>query len=197
MDRILSLLLVEIDGALTEQPGANGSRRGGMVILGTTHDLSLVEPALLRPGRLDQHMELNLPNAVGRADILAKLLADIPLECDEEEGRAAVLATLNHSTSGYSGAELERLCQEAAVACLRRALDHPGDGPDGSINKDSKSAAAIAPSLSANDFREALATGKRGNLSTHACDSSASAARLTPPSEPFRYQPWTPSSTNP
>lgn len=76
MDRLLSLLLVEIDGA---ESGTLGGGHGRVVVVATTHDLALVEPALLRPGRLDQHIKLELPDLAARRDILTKLLSKIPV----------------------------------------------------------------------------------------------------------------------
>ena len=84
VDRLLSLLLVEIDGASTPQPGAQSSPFD-VVVVATTHDLLLVEPALLRSGRLDQHVELGFLSEQGREDSLRQLLQHTPLSCDLSE----------------------------------------------------------------------------------------------------------------
>jgi SpoVK/Ycf46/Vps4 family AAA+-type ATPase len=111
MDRLLSLLLVEVDGVLTGTGGSGGggdgsfmsmgglsgggggggagSRNDGsgdatVVLIATTQDASAVEPALLRPGRLDQHVHLSdRPDRADRADILNRLLTQIPLDLDD------------------------------------------------------------------------------------------------------------------
>jgi SpoVK/Ycf46/Vps4 family AAA+-type ATPase len=144
MDRLLSLLLVEMDGVLTTAVG--GGVNGVVVLIATTQDASLLEPALLRPGRLDQHILLSpSPSLTDRADILRRLLSTMPLDL-EDGGKGldsvalvapapgphsestpqtatdefeSLVAWLAHSTQGMAGAELEQLCQEAAIECLR------------------------------------------------------------------------------
>jgi len=136
VDRLLSLLLVEIDGASTPQPGTQSSPFD-VVVVATTHDLLLVEPALLRSGRLDQHVELGLLSIQGREDALKKLLQRTPLSCDlsetptdgsvakrNGEGRSKLLASLAHQSNNFSGADLERLCQEAALVAVRRCFQN-------------------------------------------------------------------------
>lgn len=136
VDRLLSLLLVEIDGASTPQPGAQSSPFD-VVVVATTHDLLLVEPALLRSGRLDQHVELGFLSEQGREDSLRQLLQHTPLSCDlsetstdgsvaERDGkeRRELLVSLAHESDRFSGADLERLCQEAALVAVRRCFQN-------------------------------------------------------------------------
>jgi SpoVK/Ycf46/Vps4 family AAA+-type ATPase len=124
VDRLLSLLLVEMDGALTPQQTGTHASSCGVVVVATTHDAALVEPALLRAGRLDQHVPLGLLDAPKRQDALRQLLRHTPLADDLAggRGRAALVASLALQSGGFSGADLERLCQEAALAALRRCL---------------------------------------------------------------------------
>lgn len=131
MDRILSLLLVELDGALQGDDG--------LVVLATTHDVSKLEPALLRPGRLDQHIALTLPCSSDREEILGVLTKDIPLALSEGDGeevderRAQLFRRLAGETDGWSGADLSHLCQEAAMVCLRENMHSPGVSTDNFI----------------------------------------------------------------
>jgi transitional endoplasmic reticulum ATPase len=131
MDRILSLLLVEIDGAASGAPRTGTEGNGaGLVIVATTHDIDLLEPALLRPGRLDQHVALELPGLDARKDILARHLAKMPVAhhcraADTSGGgtptaRDELIDLIAHNTAGLSGADLERACQEAALEAIRQ-----------------------------------------------------------------------------
>ena len=138
MDRILSLLLVEVDGAASgaEHAGREGSG-AGLVIVATTHDVSLIEPALLRPGRLDQHIATELPDLAARRDIFSKLLAKMPLSLHSSDGasggggrllsdadvRVELIDHLARETAGASCADLERACQEAALEAIRQEAD--------------------------------------------------------------------------
>jgi transitional endoplasmic reticulum ATPase len=142
MDRLLSLLLCELDGA--RQHGSDGSPP--LVLLGATREHSLLDPAILRPGRLDVHLYVGLPDAVQRRALLQhQLLASTPVawaeaaehEAAEHEAAEQAAATdaagagdvslewLVALTEGYSLAQLSALCRKAAMAALRESLDAP------------------------------------------------------------------------
>ena len=137
MDRLLSLLLCELDGA--RQHGSDGSPP--LVLLGATRERSHLDPAILRPGRLDVHLYVGLPDAVQRRALLQhQLLASTPVawakaaEHEAAEQAAAMdaagagdvsLEWLVALTEGYSLAQLSALCRKAAMAALRESLDAP------------------------------------------------------------------------
>jgi SpoVK/Ycf46/Vps4 family AAA+-type ATPase len=137
MDRLLSLLLCELDGA--RQHGSDGSPP--LVLLGATRERSLLDPAILRPGRLDVHLHVGLPDAVQRRALLQhQLLASTPVawaKAAEHEAAKQAAATdaagagdvslewLVALTEGYSLAQLSALCRKAAMAALRESLDAP------------------------------------------------------------------------
>ena len=104
-EQTLNQLLTEMDGF-----GANE----GIIIIAATNRPDVLDPALLRPGRFDRQVTVNLPEVREREEILAvhaknKILAD-----------AVTLKHLAKRTPGFSGADLENLLNEAALLAVRR-----------------------------------------------------------------------------
>ncbi len=104
-EQTLNQLLTEMDGF-----GANE----GIIIIAATNRPDVLDPALLRPGRFDRQVTVNLPDVKGREEILAvhaknKILAD-----------GITLENLAKRTPGFSGADLENLLNEAALLAVRR-----------------------------------------------------------------------------
>ena len=135
MDRLLSLLLLEVDGALLSAAAAGeegsstdtAAHHPPLILLGATSDRSLLDPSLLRPGRLDVHIPVDAPDAAQREALLAHMLARTPLEWGGVEGeddaaRRDGLAKLAEQSEGYSLAQLSALCREAAMDALREDL---------------------------------------------------------------------------
>lgn len=108
VDRVVAALLTELDGveALSD-----------VVILGATNRPELVDPALLRPGRLERLVYVQPPDAGARAAILRSATRNTPLagEVDLEE--------LAGSLEGYSAADCAALVREAALTAMRESLD--------------------------------------------------------------------------
>ena len=107
-EQTLNQLLTEMDGF-----GANE----GIIIIAATNRPDVLDPALLRPGRFDRQVTVNLPDIKGREEILAvharnKTLAD-----------GITLENLAKRTPGFSGADLENLLNEAALLAVRRNKD--------------------------------------------------------------------------
>ena len=107
--RVVAQLLQELDGV-------TALRR--VVVVAATNRPDLVDPALLRPGRVDHALYVGLPDAAARAHIAAAQLARVPHAAvlDAPAARAALAARLE----GFSGAEVVGLFREAALACVRR-----------------------------------------------------------------------------
>ena len=89
---------------------------GKVCVIATTNRPSALDPALRRPGRFDHEIEIGLPDAEARLHILKIHAKDMPTAPDLELGQIAA------STRDYSGADLEALCREAALVCMRRSL---------------------------------------------------------------------------
>ena len=117
-DRTLSALLSELDQMLA--PGGGGHSCGGnnqVLVICTTGDLSAIVPSVLRPGRLDQHFELPLPCSAARLAILNLKLSAMPAA--KHLVGTTVVEELAIASEGLSGAHLENVCREAALAGLR------------------------------------------------------------------------------
>ena len=91
----------------------------GVVVLGATSRPELVEPAVLRPGRFDFIVELPLPDAAARREILAIHAEGLPLE------PAIDLASVAEETAGWTGAELELVCKKAAILAFEAGKESP------------------------------------------------------------------------
>uniref|UniRef100_A0A8C5TTB0 Spermatogenesis associated 5 n=1 Tax=Malurus cyaneus samueli TaxID=2593467 RepID=A0A8C5TTB0_9PASS len=109
--RIVASLLTLMDGI-----GSEGSE-GQLLVLGATNRPHALDAALRRPGRFDKEIEIGIPNAQDRLDILQKLLKKVPHSLTAEQ-----LVQLADSAHGYVGADLAALCKEAGLYALRRTL---------------------------------------------------------------------------
>jgi len=90
--------------------------RGKVIVISATNRPNAIDPALRRPGRFDREIEIKVPDKKGRGDILNIHTRNMPLADDVDIKR---IAGVSH---GYVGADLEYLCKEAAMKCLRRLL---------------------------------------------------------------------------
>lgn len=97
---------------LTEMDGFTG--REGIIVLAATNQPDVLDRALLRPGRFDRRVVVNLPDKTGREAILRVHTRNVPLASDVQ------LAELAASTPGFSGADLRNLVNEAALLAARR-----------------------------------------------------------------------------
>ena len=107
-EQTLNQILTEMDGF---------SSREGIIMLAATNQPDVLDRALLRPGRFDRRVVVNLPDKTGREAILGVHTRNVPLADD------ANLAELAAATPGFSGAELRNLVNEAALLAARRAQD--------------------------------------------------------------------------
>nr|WP_255749414.1 ATP-dependent zinc metalloprotease FtsH [Pontibacter liquoris] len=101
----LNQLLTEMDGFETNS---------GVIVLAATNRADLLDPALLRPGRFDRHIYLELPNIREREEIFKVHLR--PLKTDD----TLDVAFLAAQTPGFSGADIANVCNEAALIAARR-----------------------------------------------------------------------------
>ncbi|XP_025276335.1 ATPase family gene 2 protein homolog A isoform X7 [Canis lupus baileyi] len=135
--RVVASLLTLMDGI-----GSEGSE-GQVLVLGATNRPHALDAALRRPGRFDKEIEIGVPNAADRLDILQKLLQRVPHLLTEVE-----LLQLANSAHGYVGADLKALCNEAGLYALRRVLNKQPN------LSDSKMAGLVKITL--NDFLQGM-----------------------------------------
>lgn len=103
-ERVLSTLLTEMDGIVSVD---------GVLVIGATNRVDLLDDALLRPGRFDEILKVPLPREAARLQILKIHSATLPLADDVD------LEFLARETEGKSGAEVQSLCEEAGLAAIR------------------------------------------------------------------------------
>jgi len=107
-DRVISQLLTEIDGIATLED---------IVVLAATNRPDIVDPAVLRPGRFDRLIYVPEPIEEGRYAVFKIHVKNIPLAKDVD------IRELARITKGYSGADIESVCREAAMIALRRDIN--------------------------------------------------------------------------
>ena len=104
-EQTLNALLVEMDGFNTQE---------GVILIAATNRPDVLDPALLRPGRFDRQIVIDMPDIVGREAILKVHAKGVKLDA------AANLKTIARQTPGFSGADLANLVNEAALLAARR-----------------------------------------------------------------------------
>jgi len=105
--RVVSQMLSLMDGL---------EARGKVIVISATNRPNAIDPALRRPGRFDREIEIKVPDKKGRKNILQIHSRNMPLSDDVNIDK---ISSVSH---GYVGADLEYLCKEAAMKCLRRLL---------------------------------------------------------------------------
>jgi cell division protease FtsH len=107
-EQTLNALLVEMDGIETQE---------GVIIIAATNRKDVLDPALLRPGRFDREVRVNLPDVRGREQILQVHTRNVKLS------KSVELGIIAKGTPGYSGAELANVVNEAALLAAKRNKD--------------------------------------------------------------------------
>ena len=140
-EQTLNQLLTEMDGFKENK---------GVIVVGATNRVDILDSALLRPGRFDRQITINLPDRLGRVGILKVHARNKPLSDDVS------LVKLANRTPGFSGADLANLLNEAAILATRykklfitknevnEAADRIIGGIAGSIMEDTKNKRLIA-----------------------------------------------------
>lgn len=112
-DRVLNQLLTEMDGMNVKKT---------VFIIGATNRPDIIDPALLRPGRLDQLIYIPLPDRGSRYKIFQACLRHSPL-CKDVN-----LSSLSEFTRGFSGADITEICQRACKYAIRDSIDKDVEG---------------------------------------------------------------------
>jgi len=104
--RVVNTLLTELDGL--------GSSRQGIYVIAATNRPDIIDPAMLRPGRLETLLFVNLPSPTERVEILQTLLRNLSIEFTED------LRKLAEDCEGFSGADLGSLLRRAGYSAIKR-----------------------------------------------------------------------------
>merc|ERR1719378_1738243 len=107
-DRVINQLLTEIDGV--------GAKKNVFVI-GATNRPDIIDPALMRPGRLDQLIYIPMPDFESRLSVLKAVLRKTPMSKDVD------IAYVAAQTEKFTGADLTEICQRAAKLRIREAIE--------------------------------------------------------------------------
>ncbi len=133
--RVVAQLLTLMDGL---------TARGNVVVIAATNREEAIDPALRRPGRFDREIEIGVPTAAGRQEIMQIHTRGMPLE---ENVQMDHIAKITH---GFVGADLASLAREAAMKCLRRYL------PEIDLEKPIPAEILERMRVTAQDFNDAL-----------------------------------------
>ncbi len=107
-EQTLNQLLIEMDGFANDT---------GIIVIGATNRADMLDAALLRPGRFDRQVYIELPDMAGRREILDLYAKKVKV------GDGVNLQDLARGTTGFSGADLENLLNEAALHAVRNGRD--------------------------------------------------------------------------
>ncbi len=142
---MLIQLLTEMDGF---------SEISDVIVIGATNRPEILDPAIVRPGRLDEIIYISLPDREARLEILK--IGSRPMQLSSDVSLEAVA----DSTAGYSGAELVQLCSAAGYNSIKRSLTD-----DAVTAEDFASAVLeVQPRISASQLAVYESFGKRSTL---------------------------------
>ncbi|XP_033636320.1 transitional endoplasmic reticulum ATPase [Asterias rubens] len=149
-DRVINQVLTEMDGM--------GAKKN-VFIIGATNRPDIIDPAILRPGRLDQLIYIPLPDELSRVSILKANLRKSPVSKDVD------LIYLAKVTHGFSGADLTEICQRACKLAIRQSIEidirkqrELAENPDLDMETDEDDA---VPEITKAHFVEAMRFARR------------------------------------
>jgi transitional endoplasmic reticulum ATPase len=149
-DRVINQILTEMDGM--------GSKKN-VFIIGATNRPDIIDPAILRPGRLDQLIYIPLPDEKSREAIFKANLRKSPISKDVE------LTYLSKVTHGFSGADLTEICQRACKLAIRQSIEleirrekERAQNPDAQMDTDDEDP---VPEITRAHFEEAMKFARR------------------------------------
>ncbi|KAJ1568264.1 AAA ATPase cdc48 [Cladochytrium tenue] len=154
-DRVLNQMLTEMDGM---------NAKKNVFVIGATNRPDQIDPALLRPGRLDQLIYIPLPDEASRKQIFSAILRKSPVS------KGVEVETLAKATHGFSGADIAEICQRAAKLAIRESIEadirreraqreaaERGEAGDAAMDEDDDP----VPELTRAHFEEAMRFARR------------------------------------
>jgi len=150
-DRVINQILTEMDGM--------GAKKN-VFIIGATNRPDIIDPAILRPGRLDQLIYIPLPDGPSRSAILKANLKNSPIAKDVD------LEFLAEKTNGFSGADLTEICQRACKLAIRESIEKDIElqrlrQEKGGDAMDTEEIEDPVPEITRAHFEEAMAYARR------------------------------------
>jgi len=148
-DRVINQILTEMDGMTSKK---------NVFIIGATNRPDIIDPAVLRPGRLDQLIYIPLPDLPSRVAILKSVLRKSPVSKDVD------LEYMAQHTHGYSGADITEICQRAAKIAIRQSIEaeiqKQKKREEGSMEVDGEEVDPV-PEITKAHFEEAMRYARR------------------------------------
>merc|ERR1712023_616499 len=153
-DRVMNQLLTEMDGV--------GSKKN-VFIIGATNRPDIIDPALMRPGRLDQLIYIPMPDYESRLSVLKAVLRKTPMSKDVD------IAYVAAQTEKFTGADLTEICQRAAKLGIREAIQRDMERDmirkeaeaNGQVTEDDMEEDDAVPELLPKHFEEAVRQARR------------------------------------
>jgi len=147
-DRVINQILTEMDGM--------GAKKN-VFIIGATNRPDIIDPAILRPGRLDQLIYIPLPDLGSRVNILKAALRNSPVAKDVD------LDFLAKGTHGYSGADLTEICQRACKLAIRESIEKDIEVAKDQTNSMEPEVQPVdpVPEITRKHFEEAMSFARR------------------------------------
>jgi len=150
-DRVINQILTEMDGMNSKK---------NVFIIGATNRPDIIDPAVLRPGRLDQLVYIPLPDEASRLAILKANLRKSPIADDVDVNDIAKY------TKGYSGADLTEICQRACKLAIRENIEKDMQRERARVNKnandmDTEEDEDLVPNITKRHFEEAMKYARR------------------------------------
>jgi len=120
MDRVLSTFLTEMDGI----ESGSGGTSGNVAVIGITHNPDLIDPSLLRPGRLEKTITLGAPDFEARRELVARQIKEVHFDFTsagyfDAKSKEDVSSFVAMASAGMSAVEVIAICREASMECLR------------------------------------------------------------------------------
>lgn len=152
-DRVINQVLTEMDGM---------NQKKNVFIIGATNRPDVIDPAVLRPGRLDQLIYIPLPDEASRLSILKANLRKSPIAPDVD------LGFLASKTHGFSGADLTEICQRAAKLAIRESIEQEvrrererAENPDEHMDEEDEDEEDPVPCIARAHFEESMRFARR------------------------------------
>lgn len=153
-DRVMNQLLTEMDGV--------GAKKN-VFIIGATNRPDIIDPALMRPGRLDQLIYIPMPDYESRLSVLKAVLRNTPMSKDVD------IAYVAAQTEKFTGADLTEICQRAAKLGIREAIQRDMEREmirkeaeaNGQVTEDDMEEEDSVPELLPKHFEEAVRNARR------------------------------------
>jgi len=145
-DRVVNQLLTEMDGMESKK---------SVFIIGATNRPDIIDPALMRPGRLDQLMYIPLPDLESRLSIFKAVLRKSPVAPDVD------IAFLAKRTEGFSGADLTEICQRATQMAIRESNEKEAERVERGEDVMDTEENDPVPEITRAHFKEAMMHARR------------------------------------